>query len=112
MSGKDYDHTGCEYKNGFVRVCQTCGYEWEHGRNGIHSCISQLKQQLSEAKDALDSARSDLAKEVSCMSYYLQRAYDKARQEAAMDFRDYMLENWLGETWIVKEIEKYFKLEG
>ena len=52
MSRKDYEHTGCEYKNGYMRTCPTCGYLWEHGRSGVHSCIAELKKQLQAAHRA------------------------------------------------------------
>jgi hypothetical protein len=29
--------------------CSTCGYQWEHGQNGSHSCITTLQETIDQA---------------------------------------------------------------
>ena len=31
--------------------CCTCGYEWETGKDGIHSCADNFKRRISKATD-------------------------------------------------------------
>jgi hypothetical protein len=42
-------------------TCPTCGYTWEHGKDGTHSCVTQLgcriaslENKIRELEDSID----------------------------------------------------------
>lgn len=37
-------------------TCPTCGYTWQHGQHGGHSCVERLVKQRDELLSALKTA--------------------------------------------------------
>lgn len=38
-------------------ACRTCGYKWKHGRDGSHSCRTNLISKMGEVKSLLTELR-------------------------------------------------------
>ena len=49
-----------------THTCPDCGYIWEHGINGSHSCVLQLKNNLQKTSIYLTHLHLDCYESCSC----------------------------------------------
>ena len=61
-------------------TCPTCGYEWQHGKHGGHSCSDRLEVQRHELLEALKELSNAVI--VSCHPSHILRHYAASADKA------------------------------
>jgi hypothetical protein len=103
---------GEEYRNGYIRTCQTCGHEWEHGRNGRHLCIDKLKSKVAELEQALvyeASVKAKITELEQQNSILLEEVFNKVTVRLMEDMKRYATENFELKAHIKGFEQKYYQ---